>query len=396
MKTNCILRKFSIFIFVMFFWGCGTTADTGHETKSIADSEPTQVTKLIEKKEIDMNDKKTEDFIPRGKVLDGLERVGNTSPYYCTAEANCLIGYYIDDLGYSTSSDTNFVCKDPVYDITYYVNYGRDYLIYALRGEKSELAVDIPGYDLFCRDGKLYFITHDYNMSRYQGLENGSILCYDPIDGSLQKVTEQHADRMTVYPDGIYIDFYTEYKEYGEFCKEAKKTELYYYSFADEKLQVRTTSGRDRVGELLLQCERAELPEDSYGVQTLRSEGVEGSIAGRLEYRFVDKNEETVYRLSTLPYSQYFFRVSGDTLYSIEYTGDVIENGEFFAAYDLKTGERTELTRIHYVIGNNATLSFVILNNILYTGRWTRYSLADGTESYLAKRQKDDIFQQVS
>ncbi len=118
-------------------------------------------------------------ILQSGKALKGLEAVGEDGPYYCNLAEN-MIGTY----SYMPEEHPVLVCKDPVYDITYYVNYGRDYYIYAKRGEESECAVEISARDLYCREGVLYFRTEDYDIYEFDSFADGAILTYNPTSGS--------------------------------------------------------------------------------------------------------------------------------------------------------------------------------------------------------------------
>lgn len=88
----------------------------------------------------------------QGRVLENLMEVGEDSAYYCNLQENMRGNNGGDAKDYRV-----LLCKDPVYDITYYVNYGRDYYIYALRGETYEASL----YELYLNGEIVFTIEAD-------------------------------------------------------------------------------------------------------------------------------------------------------------------------------------------------------------------------------------------
>ena len=125
------------------------------------------------------------------------------------------------------------LCKDPVYNIVYYVNYGEDYFIYRIKDGKSELVVELPAKRLFCRDGKLYFMLEGYKIYEFDGMESGNILCYQPITGEITVISKEKAKMMCVYGDGIYYYVDTNGDKMGE-TNYTVSRKFYYYSFEKE------------------------------------------------------------------------------------------------------------------------------------------------------------------
>ena len=88
----------------------------------------------------------SENGIPRrralGKGLEELTVKGTDNPYYCNLEENLKMAFTADN-------EPIYVCKDPVYDITYYVNYGRDNFIYVLKTWRtaSRIIIDSLSFD---------------------------------------------------------------------------------------------------------------------------------------------------------------------------------------------------------------------------------------------------------
>lgn len=159
--------------------------------------------------------------LTNGKVMENLVTVGEDHPYYCNLEEN-IRG---DREEYRV-----LVCKDPVYDITYFVNYGKDYYIYAIRDGKTELAVELPASELYCREGELYFMIEPYGMYQLSGLEYGNIVKYNPKDGTVEMVLEEETRAMIVYPDGICYDIHEDVKRTGE-NSWSYIVKRYFYSF---------------------------------------------------------------------------------------------------------------------------------------------------------------------
>ncbi|NLJ96528.1 MAG: hypothetical protein GX321_05195 [Clostridiales bacterium] len=126
------------------------------------------------------------------------------------------------------------LCKDPVYDIVYYVNYGVDYFIYRIKDGKSELVASMPAKRLFCIDGKLYFILESYAIYALKDMKDGNIFCYDPISGEVERIIDAKADKMFVYKDGIYYVVETGETELGNGAFSIDQ-ELYFYSFTTMK-----------------------------------------------------------------------------------------------------------------------------------------------------------------
>lgn len=119
------------------------------------------------------------------------------------------------------------LCKDPVYDVVYYVNYDVDYFIYRIKDGKSELVVELPAKRLFCRDGKLYFMLDSYEKYQLNGLKSGNIMCYEPLTGNVRVISDLEVTMMHVYSDGIYYYVLTTYE-----------LNFYYYSFENQKSEL--------------------------------------------------------------------------------------------------------------------------------------------------------------
>lgn len=124
------------------------------------------------------------------------------------------------------------LCKDPVYNVVYYVNYGEDFFIYRLKDGKSELAVELPARNLFCIEGSLYFVVDSYDVYSLKGIKTGNIAKYDPLSGEVSIISDANAAYMIVYADGIYYKTETITEEAKDGRMGSIIIELYYYSFA--------------------------------------------------------------------------------------------------------------------------------------------------------------------
>lgn len=137
----------------------------------------------------------------QGTAVKGISVKGEDYEFYGNLEENMRGGFaggYEDEDQYRS-----LVCKDPVYQLTYFVNYGRDYYIYCDTGEEILPVVEIPATELYCRNGELYFIAQGYGKYDISEIGEGSILKYDPKTGDITVLVKNAATRMRVYKDEI-------------------------------------------------------------------------------------------------------------------------------------------------------------------------------------------------
>ncbi len=321
-----------------------------------------------------------------GKVLEGLTVVGEDSPYYCNLEENMRS----DDLsGYSV-----LVCKDPVYDITYYVNYGRDYYIYAMRDGVSELALELPGRELFCRNGELYFIADGYGLYEFAQFAGGNILKYNPVNGSVEVVVDQTATTMIVYPDGICYNYVGEAQLYGgEDGTWITPEDYFYFSFAEETITPFPKKGMEmrRWRDNYFVTEFEEVPESDPMVQEMRALGYTDALNRATGVNLTDiagSVNGTLKDITSLPVPYW---VSGDVLYYIKQKAveDSEQSRSVLMTYHLETGEREEVVVLNYYT-TLSTDDMLLYNNTLYFGNLLRVSLTDGTQSY-AQYENDTL-----
>jgi hypothetical protein len=99
----------------------------------------------------------------------------------------------------------NLVCPDPVNDIVYYINYGKDYYIYELNGETSTLIVAKKANYIQLWEGCLYFLAYkDDNASTYNDFDCKSIYKYDLKAKKLELILDTNATNLYVTSEGIY------------------------------------------------------------------------------------------------------------------------------------------------------------------------------------------------
>lgn len=320
-----------------------------------------------------------------GKALKNLSVTGEDSPYYCNLEENL-----------SNTGLNRFpvlVCRDPVYGITYYVNYGRDYYIYALRGGVSELAAAVPAKDLFCRDGELYFIADSYGLYTFDQIAQGNILKYSPTDGSIEIVVGQTVTEMIVYPDGICygrggetVKYAPEEDDSGEVRGETVYTtsmEEFYFSFAEE-VSVPFPKGRERRRwkNYYFQTILEERPESDPVVRYMRELGYKDKLFVAKELELVDSGKaETPVLKKDISILDFFNQglIAGDFLYYVsnkEETGQEHERSSLMS-YHLETGEQKEESDLHFTVNMSG---FIRYHNTLYFREYLRVSLEDGSQ----------------
>lgn len=284
--------------------------------------------------------------LQQGKALAGLQAVGEDAAYYCNLEGNMMRG--------GNSADYPvLLCKDPVYDITYYVNYGQDYFIYALRNGKSELAAEVPARELYCKNGELYFLAESYGLYKFEGAGQGNILKYNPVDGSVELIIAEPAVSMRVYEDGIYYETH-------EMLGENKfKHHRYCFSFAEKK--------SDELDfNMLLECWRGNRFVTVYPEVFQEMESYQDVY---LENR---EGERVITLGDTLPYG---FQVYEEYMYYI------IWDSSSLMRRHLETGEIELVAELAVKAGFPAC--FIIQNDIVYFNNHLRLSLTDGKQYYV-------------
>lgn len=331
--------------------------------------------------EVERREYGTEEAFLEGNKLEGLTETGADYEFYCNLEENIKMECSADETPV-------LVCKDPVYDITYYVNYGRDYYIYAYREEKAELAVAIPARDLFCKEGELYFIADSYGLYQFSGFAQGNVLKYNPKDGTVAVVSDCNADRMIVYTDGICYKQIESVKEFEGGQSVSEK--CFFFSFATKE----TTPFPQKVdklrrwnGNLLqVQNEISEISESDPIVQYALSLGytVAGVGGGVEAIDLVDIQGNVEGSLQNVKGIPKEYWICNGSVYYVEH-GNKTEGADgryVLKQYDMKTGKHKDVTLLDYPI----ELSFSDMiweNGTIYFKGGFRVALDNGTQCYM-------------
>ncbi len=294
-----------------------------------------------------------------GTKLKKLETVGEDGPYYCNLPGN-MTGTY----SYMPEDHPVLVCKDPVYDITYYVNYGRDYYIYAKRGEDSECAVEISARDLYCREGVLYFRAEDYDTYEFDSFADGAILTYDPTSGSVEALINEPTFEMMVYPDGILYAVNEEY--INEDGTQRGTRHLFFYSFENEESEeipppLRTVS----------RWKEYQLVADI-------SEGEEKTVVG---YRFETPQGESDGLSVGWTKLPALFCTTEDGIYYFDTKQDILMH------YDVETDTTETVTELAFP--STFPSGFLLTEDAVYFSNGIRYSFADDKQYLVKIREKE-------
>lgn len=294
----------------------------------------------------------------QGAVLENLTVVGEDNEYYCNLEANVKRNFaYMNE--YSV-----LVCKDPVYDITYYVNYGRDYFIYARRGDVTQKVLEIPAKDLFCRQGILYFRTDSYELYEFDSFVEGAVLAYNPADGSVEVVIDKPVHEMVVYPDGItYFEKESDMSEDGT-------TEIrfslwrYYYSFENGE-----TVGPDKPVKTLARWKENSLvigfvEEDGRNKAVYKLETPEGELV--TEFTSLTEAQESRRTSETGPCFLEAYCVQGDCIYYVDSKNDCL------LCYDMVSKEETTVVELAEEIPFEK--AYIVQDGAAYFGNAIKYS----------------------
>lgn len=284
---------------------------------------------------------KSKDIISlkKGKCFEKLSVVGKDFSDYCNLEENMRGGKYIGEYRV-------LFCKDPIYDITYYVNYGQDYFIYALKNGVSELVLEIPASELYCKDGELYFMAESYNLYEFEGMKQGNILKYNPKDGIVEIVIDENVFDMIVYQDGICY----EVQELIEKTENGWKSsyQRFYYSFEKQE-----TETYDSFGRLLERWKKEWMVVTEEGIYLSDWTG---------------DNVRLLKNLETMPD---FYWIKGDSMYYLK--------DDLLVSYHFDVMEEEVIAELGVP---NLYGDFVIQNGIVYFGELLRVSLEDGVQYY--------------
>ena len=292
-----------------------------------------------------LTDKQKENALPlKGKVFGELSVVGEEDAIYCNLPENIL--------NWNSSIP---LCRDPLYDILYYVD---ENIIYAVQNGKTEAAVELSGRRLFCRDGKLYFLLSSSTKTAVKGAKSGNILCYNPVDGSVEVVLDDVFDSMIVYQDLIYC------RKIGEDFGFGVRMDYCYYFFdtreliAQKEQEVMSYSvgiaryGKDFVGWLYGPYDRSNPRKD--WEELIEKQGIDPELIrlpiGAHLCNFDGSNSRVLEGIKELPISHY---IKGNHL--IWLSEDGLHN------WDIVT-RKEEITEFQY--GGSG---FILVDDKLYS-----------------------------
>ncbi|MBO5178442.1 MAG: hypothetical protein J6K04_00285 [Lachnospiraceae bacterium] len=325
----------------------------------------------------------TEEVELKGKALGQMTEKGTDNPYYCNLEENLKMAFAVDNVPI-------YVCKDPVYDITYYVNFGRDNFIYVYRKEASVLAVAIPARDLYCKEGELYFIAETDGQYQLSGFAQGNILKYNPVDGSVAVVVDCNADKMIVYPDGICYMEIRETEKTGGVISRTEEHLFFSFTTGESSAFPKGVDSLRRWNGYWLQREEEVeiLSESDPSLQTpekqeLLAKGYTFGVATGVikELRLLDAQGNIVETLQNATgISRYNYMV-GDYVYYAEnrQNEEDTEERSYLIRYDKKTGTHEEIV----LLGQLTDLSYedmLIHKNAAYFEYGLRVELDTGAQ----------------
>ena len=205
-------RIFSLFVvLIICVSGCGTTpsnetpitgatiTNTPAPTMSISDIFQTQETPAP------VDTESTEVLTEKLELVEASDLASYNA-------ANRML--YMDTAG----NQNSLFCIDADTGVVYFVNQKQDYYIYRLKDGKAELAVAMPAKELYCWEGKLYFMIEDYGTYELKDMQDNDIYLYNPEKGSVELVfaagamfaqnSDENMDdyqRMTIDENGVYF-----------------------------------------------------------------------------------------------------------------------------------------------------------------------------------------------
>lgn len=273
------------------------------------------------------------------------------------------------------------LCKDPVYNIVYYVNYGNDYYIYRLKDGKSELVVELPARRLFCVEGKLYFILDTYQIYTPEDMEQGNIFCYDPLSGKVTKIIDKQATTMLVYEDGIYYSIETSGKDLGNGMHIVNRV-LYFYSFSTgksesiDKLYTSLYKWKDYyITTDVVEVEEGDELYDIYG----QDEMITRAVGVKLETLDMSKS----IKLPIEPQSENY-SIVGNKIYSILHNDEIL-------IYDIEAMGTEEIQ-----LAFQCTDDFTIFNGLIYISQnMLQINPETGVQSKISSENVDEVIYEL-
>lgn len=174
------------------------------------------------------------DALPSGRKIAKVVSQGKIEDWTVVGKQDSKVGNL--EINIKKDGEKLLVCKDPVYDVTYYVNHGEDYYIYRLKDQVAELAVEMPANYLYCMNGDLYFMIESYDYDKLEGMQKGDIYRYSPVTGEVTLLASVGAHTMRVEEDGIYCETLTKSDRATSEGSTAYSITTYFYSFSTNTL----------------------------------------------------------------------------------------------------------------------------------------------------------------
>lgn len=385
--TGVVLLSFA-------FAGCNNGGDRPVDTENNIVGEidgkelpkPTQAEEWIS---VDVKDETKAFALPAaGMAFGELQRIGSDNEYYCNLVENIALQGGTDP----SEQARSLVCLDPVYEITYYVNCGRDYYIYGIKDGINYRIAEIPATDLYCRDGILYFLLKGYGKYVISKELEGTVFCYNPADGQIRQVTSQQGDSIQVYPDGIVINKVELVPANEDKTLFSQNACFWFHDFENNttlplELQVENLNGKrgsfsnpDRIWGNFMYSIAEKQPEESEQVQRLRALGYTGDYYSVEKILLLNRQNSIQGELKNCTAFPAFCRISGDELY---YVGAQEVKGRTvlcLMSYSIPTGE----TKVVFELALQADGLFTVIGNVCYfAGCGYRVSMEDGEQDYL-------------
>lgn len=349
-----------LFLYLSIFLGaCSTSSEveSNQDSKNAINKtldEITNISKPIDNKGVTENTPVVS--LKNGMKDEIMKVIGQDYEYYCNLPQNI----------YGENNEI-LLCKDPVYNVVYYVNYGEDYYIYRLKDGKSQLVIEIPAKRLFTVNGILYFMVESYHQYGLKDLENGNILKYNPISGEVSIVIKDNASLMFVYQDGIYYR-----KESREELGDGVSTgniETFYYSFHTKEINQIDNNFMTlyRFKDYFISYEMEEAEPD----ETLKAIGITDKILRVVSPKLetIDKTQSII--LDKLPYITSFYIVD-NCIYYLEHSNTLLE-------YNVESEQIKEIG-----LGFNVNHGLLVMDNIIYTNHMLSIDRLTGKQQFIS------------
>lgn len=331
-----------------------------------------------------------------GVAFGKMEPIGKDDEFYCNYIDNIAIQGGVE----KSSLVPSLVSTDPVYGITYYVNYGRDYAIYAIKDGKNQKVVDMPASDLYCRDGVLYFLLKSYGIYPIEKDIENTVFEYDPEEGKVCQICSQQGDYIQVYPDGVVINKTDMIPQNENQTIYKQVVSSWFYDFVSEltsPLDIHASNLDGRKGAFLnsnryngyfLYTLSDKLSEEAKKVRDLRAQGYQGDVYESSETLLLDIHNNlkgTLLNRLSLPM---FCRIRGNLLYYVGWKEENNTRVSCLMSYSLENGETQVITKLPIF----ADGSFTLVGDVCYLADYGfRISLKNQRADYLMIQELQEV-----